>query len=335
MNFYALLKLHKRIKSPKLKLLGLGLASAVGFRHLSVRLDPTLRCNLACRMCYFSGEGYKAKAGGLIQRDELEGLAKTLFPHAFQLVLGCGAEPTLARHYHEFFRLAKRYGVPDVSMVTNGQLIERDDLEKMADAGVNELILSVHGVREATYESFMPGARYVRLLELLGHIKELRNLREGAFPDLRINYTVNPDNLEELKDFFEVFGAFGVSTLQVRPVMDLGGVYKGSISEALQPRYREMVAFLKEGCRQRQIRLLANTNDAAYEEKSRDADLGELVYTYVSPRTASQLGIDWRSCSFRQFRRANAWYKRLADAFWGRTESEGWLDRSLKYEELN
>lgn len=151
MNFYALLKLHKRIKSPRLKLLGLGLAFAVGFRHLSVRLDPTLRCNLACRMCYFSGEGYKAKAGGLIQRDELEGLAKTLFPHAFQLVLGCGAEPTLARHYHEFFRLAKRYGVPDVSMVTNGQLIERDDLEKMADAGVNELILSVHGVREATY----------------------------------------------------------------------------------------------------------------------------------------------------------------------------------------
>src|SRR5690554_5548665 len=85
MNFYALLKLHKSIKSPKLKLLGLGLASAVGFRHLSVRLDPTLRCNLACRMCYFSGEGYMAKAGGLIQRDELEGLAKTLFPHAFQL----------------------------------------------------------------------------------------------------------------------------------------------------------------------------------------------------------------------------------------------------------
>lgn len=166
MNFYALLKLHKRIKSPKLKLLGLGLASAVGFRHLSVRLDPTLRCNLACRMCYFSGEGYKAKAGGLIRRDELEGLAKTLFPHAFQLVLGCGAEPTLARHYHEFFRLAKRYGVPDVSMVTNGQLIERDDLEKMADAGVNELILSVHGVREATYESFMPGARYARPLPI-------------------------------------------------------------------------------------------------------------------------------------------------------------------------
>ncbi|HUH17983.1 radical SAM protein, partial [Albibacterium sp.] len=160
-------------------------------------------------MCYFSSEDYRKKAGGILKKEELEGIAKSLFPRAFQLVIGCGAEPTLVSHYHELFALAKKYGVPDKSLVTNGQLLSKNDIEQLADSGLNELIISVHGVYRESYEYLMPGARYAHLLELLENYRQLKELRGTDCPELRINYTVNPDNLYELNDFFSVFGEFG------------------------------------------------------------------------------------------------------------------------------
>lgn len=93
MNFYTLLHLHRRIKSRRLKLLGLFFASHMGFRHLSIRLDPVLGCNLACRMCYFSSEDYRKKAGGILKKEELEGIAKSHFRVPFSLLLA--VEPNL------------------------------------------------------------------------------------------------------------------------------------------------------------------------------------------------------------------------------------------------
>src|SRR5690554_6460991 len=85
---------------------------------------------------------------------------------------------------------------------------------------VNEIILSCHGVKKATYEEFMAGASYEKFHEVLGILKEVRDAGR-SLPKLRINYTANPDNLDELIDFFEVFGHYPVDILQVRPVMDV------------------------------------------------------------------------------------------------------------------
>ncbi|RCW30028.1 radical SAM protein [Marinilabilia salmonicolor] len=119
MTFYSLLRLHKRIKSRRLKLLGLFAASHLGLRHLSVRIDPVLGCNLACRMCYYSSPEHRRSHTGIHSAEEFSEIARGLFPRAFQLIVGCGAEPTKHPHFLEFFRLARKYGVPDVGIVTN------------------------------------------------------------------------------------------------------------------------------------------------------------------------------------------------------------------------
>ena len=330
MTFYTLLHLHKRIKSRKLKLLGLWVASKLGFRHLSVRIDPSLSCNLACRMCNYSSAEYRKKNRGALNTEEFEDIARVLFPRAFQLVVGCAAEPTKHPGYRELFRLARRYKVPDVSMVTNGQLLTREDIDVMCGYGVNEIILSCHGVKKATYEKFMTGAGYEKFHEVLGLIKETRDAG-NKLPRLRINYTANRDNLHELKAFFEVFGRYPVDVLQVRPVMDLGGRYGQQFTEADLPKYNEVLSYLEEACRRHGVVFLANRDDAAYREATRDADLAELVYTYISPKTAGQLGISWSNINFRKFRRADRWNSRLIKSFFSRSSGEGWMTRSLKY----
>lgn len=335
MNFYSLLRIHKRIKSRKLKLLGLFAASHLSIRHLSVRIDPVLGCNLACRMCNYSSPEHRRSHTGTLSTEEFEEIARVLFPRAFQLMVGCGAEPTKHSGYKELFRLAKKYKVPDVGMVTNGQLLKMSDLQFMADNGVNEIILSAHGVTKGTYEKFMTGASYEKFLEVLEQLTQVKErLPDKNVLSVRINYTANPDNLDELEQFFEVFGNYRIDTLQVRPIMDIGGKYTKQLTGELQPRYNQIIKLLSVECDKRGVKLLANTLDLSYQEESKDADLAELVYTYISPNTARQLNMEWVDCSFSKFRRAEHWNRRLWKAFFSKRREGKWLKRSLKYEEI-
>lgn len=54
MNIYKLLKVYQKIKSPKVKLLGILALHITKRRYLSLNIDPALACNFRCRMCYFS-----------------------------------------------------------------------------------------------------------------------------------------------------------------------------------------------------------------------------------------------------------------------------------------
>jgi hypothetical protein len=83
-----------------------------------------------------------------------------------------------------------------------------------------------------------------------------------------------------------VFGDYCIDTLQVRPIMDIGGKYRKQITKELLPQYNETVRILKEECRERHVKLFANILDTSYKEVSSDSDIAELVYTYISPKTA-------------------------------------------------
>ncbi|PWD98000.1 radical SAM protein [Marinilabilia rubra] len=336
MTFYTLLRLHQRIKSRRLKLLGLLAASKFGLRHLSIRIDPVLGCNLACRMCSFSSAEFRKKQKGALTKEEMEGIARVLFPRSFQLMVGCGAEPTKHPGYLELFKLAKKYGVPDIGIVTNGQTLKRHDIEVMKETGVREITLSVHGVKKGTYEKFMTGASYEKFLEVMANIKQIREQSgDKKKPAIRINYTVNSENLEELKDFFEVFRQLPVDVLQIRPIMDIGGKYRKQLTEDLIPKYNETIRILEEECGQRNIRLLANTMDASYDKPNHDSDIAGLVYTYISPKTAGQLDVNWQQSSFSEYRKSDKWIPQLWKVFLRKNSEGNGLDKSLKYEDLS
>jgi hypothetical protein len=88
-------------------------------------------------------------------------------------------------------------------------------------------------------------------LTLLSSLKRLKQAKGSSTPRLRLNYTVNPDNLAELQNFFDVFGEFEVETLQVRPIIDLGKVaYTKKDMTPFLTRYNEILDSLAKECSQ-------------------------------------------------------------------------------------
>ena len=85
--------------------------------------------------------------------------------------------------------------MPYISLTTNGNLLTKEQLFSMAEAGLDEITLSTHGIRKETYEHLMTNGKYDLFLQLLDNLKEVKK----QYPDfrIRINYTMNEDNTEE------------------------------------------------------------------------------------------------------------------------------------------
>lgn len=332
-NIYNLLRIHQKIKSERVKLLGIYIFNLLGQRHLSVRIDPILACNLRCKMCYFSDEDERKKLKGRLSKDELSSIANIFYPKALQVVVGCGAEPTVYKDFIDLIEDAKEYNVPNVSMVTNGMLLTESDIVKISELKLDELILSMHGVTKSVYEEFMVNADYSKFVDNFNILKQVRS--KSKYPKVRINYTVNDENLEDLSLFFEEFGDFPIDTIQLRPVRSIGGEYSNSIRDNQVGDYNEMIRMFAEESKKRGISLLANTIDLKYEKTNESSSVIEAIYTYIGPNTAKQIGSNWEELSFRKYIKKIGWRSKVLRRILGIKSSNKSTDDFLKYEILD
>lgn len=306
-RFYKLLKVNSRITNHRVKFAGLLAMHLLRRRYLCLRFDPVMSCNLRCQMCCFSGPDFVREHTARFSWEQIERLAEVFFPWTLQLYIGCGTEPTTYKRFLDILVLAKQYSVPMVGMVTNGQLLTPEHVERLVDGGLDELTLSTHGVTRETYERMMTRASFAKFLQLLETLDSVKKRKASRSPQLRMNYTVNPVNLEELGNFFETFGGINIRTLQVRPIIDSGTQQYREKLNGYQSKYEAVLTRLREECQQRGIRLLANLDDFLYTKKTTGVAVADEVTVYINPETVSKAGFDWQHESYPDYCKRTGW----------------------------
>jgi len=299
------------LRSHRLKFLAALAAHTLGLRHLSIRLDPVMACNLRCAMCYFSNDEYAKNVKGIFTNEEMGRLAEMFFPEALLVVIGCGTEPTLFPEFPKIVKLAKSHGVPNVGFTTNGQRLTAEDIEQFVRYGLDELVISLHGVEKKTYEKFMVNASYEVLHRTLQAVDDVKKTINSPRPQLRINYTVNNDNLYELQHFFEVFGEYGISAFQVRPIIDFSGAFRELLSPSRRESYSHVIEKLRLECKSRGITYLANTLDTQGASGNPSSVILQAVHRRITPMEVWREDFNWRSESYRDFCKRIRWGKHL------------------------
>ena len=341
-TFYPLLKAFSRIRSSRVKHLGVLAFYLAKKRYIGLFLDPTQACNLKCRMCYFSGESHKLPDRSQLSLDDYKAMADAMFHRVLRLQIGCGAEPTLYHHLPEIIRIAKERGVPNISLTTNGNLLDVGKLDELVDAGLNELILSAHGLTRPTYEYLMQHARFDKFLALLDSLRQVKQRHPGF--SLRVNYTVNEDNVEELALFPKVFEGLKVDVLQVRPVQDLGDSdYKNFSLDKVERCYDNVFGMLAEYARRQGTLLIVPTKANIYAltaggEAGSDIKLNEhiqdLTHVYGRPGYLWRPDFDFRTDTFEDYCKRNGYLKEIISGvlpFVKCTPKDNYVTKPLNY----
>lgn len=318
MDIYKILKFNNYIKNHRIKFFGLWLLSVLNKRYLAIQFDPVLACNLRCKMCYFTDNDYVKKTmKGIFSQQDLDLFAKKIFKNALKLQIGCGAEPTLFKHNLQLIEIAKKHNVPYISMVTNGNLLTTIDISNFANAGLNEFILSVHGVKKESYENFMDKGNFEKFHEVLQYISDEKTRNPKL--KLRMNYTFNEDNFDELNHFFDVFGNYKIDIIQLRPIDKIGETTYNNFSlSKIEEQYFSVSENLKKECQKRKITLLypqSITRNETVSLKVKTANdssyLIPYTYCYVSPNYFWKDDFDWKNETFSNWKSRNNWNKLL------------------------
>ena len=190
-------------------------------RPLEVILDTTERCNLKCKMCYFSAVDRlqfppfdrSLSRTGMMPPETFSRVAADLFPRAHRVALGCAAEPLVHPKFIDILREAGSYGVPDLWFPTNLLPLTPPKAEAICEAGVKTVAVSMDGTRPETYEAIRVGATFARLTRCFDL---LNDVRRGAATRLRLIFVWMRTNRADLADLPRFAEEVGATELDVR-----------------------------------------------------------------------------------------------------------------------
>lgn len=294
MDVYRIIKWYRKIDSPRLKLLGILSLHVFRRRYLYIAIDPSLACNLRCRMCYFSNPEVSKDMKGVFTKEDIDKIAKGVFHRGLKIQIGDGAEPTTYGDLVYLVSKAHEAGIPHISISTNGNLLTSTMLHQLVDNGLQELILSTHGLQQDTYEYMMRQASFQKFTSLLDEIAAVKS--QNPRFKLRINFTMCADNIDSLKHFEEVFSKVKPDILQLRPVQDIGSkAYDTYSMEQLVQKYDSTIRPVIDYCQTHGITCLypelSNINTIG-AENSRNRHTNQTIemlpYFHLSPHK------DWK-----------------------------------------
>ncbi len=183
-------------------------------RFLSVRMDITSRCNLACIICPRSQEDPKTAKNFDMEWPLFSKIAEEVFPRTSELFLSCGSEPLMARHFRDVLNVTAKAEIPFVSFTTNALLLNEDNARSVINSGVKEVEVSFDGATEATFAKIRGGASMLKVIENVETLNELKESLSSPFPEVVFHITLMRSNIREISKIIEIAHDLKISSVK-------------------------------------------------------------------------------------------------------------------------
>ncbi len=157
------------------------LVDRFGRIHRSLRVSVTDRCNVRCSYCMPAEAVQFRPRQEILRFEEIERFVRAVVPLGIHRIRVTGGEPLVRRDVVTLVRrLAGIPGVDDLSMTTNGMLLEQC-ADRLRQAGLQRLNVSLDAVREETFR------RITRRNGLERVIAGIDAARQAGFEKIRLN----------------------------------------------------------------------------------------------------------------------------------------------------
>ncbi len=171
--------------------------------HVDMELSSA--CNMRCPMCYTITENYiknVKRTNMTLQRIE-KVLKECGEKNLYSLRLSWRGELTLNQSWIEAIKMAKKYGIKEVSTLTNALLLTPDKFEQMLKAGLDWLTISVDGTGEK-YNEIRAPAKFDDLIDKLKKFKEIKKKYNSVKPVIKVQ-TIWPAIKDNPEEYFSTF----------------------------------------------------------------------------------------------------------------------------------
>jgi radical SAM protein with 4Fe4S-binding SPASM domain len=158
----------------------------VGDYPLLVDIELSSLCNLHCPMCYTITDAFKEQVNATrMEWDLFTKIIDEIAGKVPAIRLSLRGESTLHKRFVDCIRYAKEHGIKEVSTLTHGGRLTLPFFQKIAEAGIDWITISVDGVGE-TYEKIRKPLKFDDLLGKLRAIKQYKEKHDLKRPVIKV-----------------------------------------------------------------------------------------------------------------------------------------------------
>lgn len=178
----------------------------------SLTIEPTTACNLGCPECPSGLKSFSRPTGKIdleLHRQWLMELKKhvAFINYYFQ------GEPFLHPNFLNLIRDAKKQGIFS-STSTNAHFIDSQKAIEICESGLGQLIISIDGLTQKTYEQYRVHGRLSKVLEATHFLVEAKKKWGG--PHLVWQFLVVRPNEHEVDELFKLAKEYGIDEVRLK-----------------------------------------------------------------------------------------------------------------------
>ena len=166
-------------------------------RPFMMMVEPTNFCNLKCPLCP-SGNGEMTRARGNMDLGDYKRLIDEAGGHLLLLMLWNQGEPFINKAFVDMVRYAHGKRIPTMTS-TNGHFVRTArEARDLVESGLDEIIISLDGVDQATYERYRVGGELAKVLRGARLIADAKAELGARTPLVNLQFIVFRHNEEDL-----------------------------------------------------------------------------------------------------------------------------------------
>lgn len=184
------------VKTPE----GVEICDRFGRPIRNLRVQITTRCNFACIFCHHEGFFHCERGHEGLSVEDVRRIALVARVIGVNSVKVTGGEPLLHPHVREIVENLSELGFEDVSLVTNGSLLE-ERAESLAEAGLDRVNVSLVSLRPERFAAITraPEKTHERV------IRGIRAAVDAGLNPVKVNVVLlrglNDDEWQDFIDF--------------------------------------------------------------------------------------------------------------------------------------
>jgi len=179
-------------------------------------IDPINMCNLRCPLCP-TGRGVLARPPGRMALADLKGVVDEIAPYAYRVELYNWGEPLL---HPEIFDMIAYVSQRHISVGLSSNLNHLDDnmARRLVDSGLNQLVVSIDGATQESYEAYRRRGRLDVVLKNLELLLETRRVLKRRGPFIIWRMLVGKHNEREIEAVRTMASEMGVDAFATGPL---------------------------------------------------------------------------------------------------------------------
>jgi MoaA/NifB/PqqE/SkfB family radical SAM enzyme len=197
-----------------------------------LQLNFLYRCNLSCRMCSMKTKDHRLE----VPLEVLKKLVDQAGMLGIKQALILGGEPFLSPGLFTLIKHVKKQKMISI-VVTNGTLLNSDNLSGIESSGLDHLVISLDGSNEAILGAVRGPGVFATIEENIRKFNEFKTRHPQMATNISNCVTIMQQNIEDLLNIVELSRDWGVVSVVFQPVVanNTDQVKSGNISDTNIP----------------------------------------------------------------------------------------------------